>query len=298
MDRNPSPTFLRPFALVLALACALALPASASGSKEGEESLGDFLTHHISNSSEWHPIPWIHIQLPTGWMIGGIDMSISMHVVMMLIASLLLIVLFAIGGRRERNAPTGKLGHALEALVIYVRDEVVEPNLGKKDTPFWLPFFLTMFFFLLALNLISLIPGWAAATGNVNFTGAMAVMVFVIYNVAGMIHNGPVHYVANLIPKGVPLFVLPIIAVIELVGLFTKAVALCIRLFANMTAGHILLLSLTGLIIVFKTAWAAVGFVPFTLFIYLIEVLVAFLQAYIFTLLSALFVGMAIHQEH
>jgi F-type H+-transporting ATPase subunit a len=294
MDRKPSSLFLRLFAFV----AALAWPAAASGGKEGEPSLGDFLTHHISNSNEWHPVPWVHIQLPTGWLLGGIDMSISMHVVMMLIAALLLIVLFAIGGRRERNAPTGKLGHGLEALVIYVRDEVVEPNLGKKDTAKWLPFFLTMFFFLLALNLISLIPGWAAATGNVNFTAAMAVMVFVVYNLAGMIHNGPVHYVVNLIPKGVPLFVLPIIAVIEIVGLFTKAVALCIRLFANMTAGHILLLSLTGLIIVFETAWVALGFVPMTLFIYLIEVLVAFLQAYIFTLLSALFVGMAIHQEH
>jgi F-type H+-transporting ATPase subunit a len=297
MDRKPSPLFLRLFSLALLLS-ALAVPASASGNGKGEESLGDFLTHHISNSNEWHPLPWIHVPLPTGWTVFGVDMSISLHVVMMLIAGLLLIVLFAIGGRRDRNAPTGKLGHALEALVIYVRDEVVEPNLGKKDTPAWLPFFLTMFFFLLMLNLISLIPGWPAATGNVNFTGAMAVMIFVVYNLAGMIHNGPVHYVVNLIPKGVPLFVLPIIAVIEVMGLFTKAVALCIRLFANMTAGHILLLSLTGLIVVFKTAWVALGFVPMTLFIYLIEVLVAFLQAYIFTLLSALFVGMAIHQEH
>lgn len=289
------PTQLLSLLVLLGL---LAMPASASSGKEGEESLGDFLTHHISNSHEWHPIPWLHISLPTGWNLFGIDVSISTHVVMMLIAMALLIVLFAVGGRRVRNAPTGKLGHALEALVLYVRDEVVEPNLGKKDTPAWLPFFLTLFFFLLALNLISLIPGWPAATGNVNFTAALATLIFVTYNVAGMVHNGPVHYVTNIIPKGVPLFVLPIIAVIEVVGLFTKAVALCIRLFANMTAGHILLLSLTGLIVVFKTAWAALGFVPFTLFIYMIEVLVAFLQAYIFTLLSALFVGMAIHQEH
>lgn len=281
--------------LVLALS---AFPAMASGSKAGEESLGDFLTHHISNSNEWHPFPGVHIPLPTGWVIGGIDMSISTHVVMMMLAGLLLIVFFAIGGRRERNAPTNKLGHALEALVLYVRDEVVEPNLGKKDTATWLPFFLTLFFFLLTLNLISLIPGFPAATGNVNFTAALATLIFVLYNIAGMVHNGPVHYVTNLIPKGVPLFVLPIIALIEVMGLFTKAIALCIRLFANMTAGHILLLSLTGLIIVFKTAWVALGFVPMTLFIYLIEVLVAFLQAYIFTLLSALFVGMAIHQEH
>ena len=277
---------------------ALSLPAAANDGK-GEESLGDFLTHHISNSHEFHPFPFLPaVHLPTGWNVFGVDMSISLHVLMMLIAGALLIILFALGGRRKNSAPTNKLGHALEALVIYVRDEVVEPNLGKKDTAAWLPFFLTIFFFFLVLNLLGLIPGFSAATGNVNFTGAMAVLIFVTYNAAGMIHNGPIHYMTNLIPKGVPLFVLPIIAVIEIMGLFTKAVALCIRLFANMTAGHILLLSLTGLIIVFKTAWVALGFLPMTLFIYLIEILVAFLQAYIFTLLSALFVGMAIHQEH
>ena len=278
------------------LLSALAL-ASAAIPARAEENLGDFLTHHISNSYEWHPVPGVRIPLPH-WQIFGIDMGISQHVLMMLIAGGLLILLFALGGRRKNNAPTSKLGHALEALVLYIRDEVVEPNLGKKESPKWLPFFLTIFFFFLTLNLISLIPGFTAATGNVNFTATMALIVFLVYNLAGMAHNGPIHYLVNVVPKGVPLFVLPIIALIEFMGLFTKAVALCIRLFANMTAGHILILSLTGLIIVFKSYYVAIGFLPMTLFIYLIEVLVAFLQAYIFTLLSALFVGMAIHQEH
>lgn len=296
MMRSLSSALFRLAAPLLALA--LPAAASAASGKEGEETLGDFLTHHISNSHEWHPTPWTHISLPSGWNVLGVDMGISTHVLMMLIAAGLLVLLFALGGRRVRHTPTSKLGHALEALVLYVRDEVVEPNLGKQDTAKWLPFFLTLFFFLLALNLISLIPGWAAATGNVNFTAALALLIFVVFNVAGMVKNGPGHYLANVVPSGVPLFVLPIIAVIEFMGLFTKTVALCIRLFANMTAGHILLLSLTGLIVVFKTAWVALGFAPMTLFIYLIEVLVAFLQAYIFTLLSALFVGQAIHQEH
>jgi F-type H+-transporting ATPase subunit a len=271
---------------------------AVANTANAEENLGDFLTHHISNSHEWKPVPGVTIHLPHGWMVGGIDMGISQHVLMMLIAGALLLLIFASASRRKNGAPVSRLGHAMEALVIYMRDEVVLPNLGEKDTPKWLPFFLTMFFFFLTLNLISLIPGFSAATGNVNFTAAMATMIFIVYNLAGMIHNGPGHYVANIIPKGVPLFVLPIIGLIEFMGLFTKAIALCIRLFANMTAGHILILSLTGLIIVFKTAWVALGFLPMTLFIYVIEVLVAFLQAYIFTLLSALFVGMAIHQEH
>lgn len=274
----------------------LGLPSQASDSAK-EENLGDFITHHISNTYEWHPVPGVALHLPH-WHVFGIDLGISQHVLMMFIAAGLLILLFAIGGRRRRNAPTGRLGHALEALVVYMRDEVVVPNLGKKETPKWMPFFLTIFFFFLALNLISLIPGFSAATGNVNFTATMALLIFIVYNLAGMAHNGPVHYVFNIVPKGVPFYVLPIIALIEFMGLFTKAVALCIRLFANMTAGHILILSLTGLIVVFKTAWVAIGFLPMTLFIYVIEVLVAFLQAYIFTLLSALFVGMAIHQDH
>ena len=275
----------------------IATVATLAGTVRAEENLGDFLTHHISNSHEWHPIPGVDIHLPH-WMLFGIDMGISQHVLMMFIAGGLLLLLFAMAGRRKNGAPVSRLGHALEAMVVYIKDEVVEPNLGKKEAPKWLPFFLTMFFFLLMLNLISLIPGFSAATGNVNFTATMAVLVFIVYNVAGMVHNGPVHYLTNIVPKGVPLYVLPIIGLIEFMGLLTKAVALCIRLFANMTAGHILILSLTGLIIVFETAWVAIGFVPMTLFIYIIEVLVAFLQAYIFTLLSALFVGMAIHQEH
>jgi F-type H+-transporting ATPase subunit a len=283
------------FALIATFALLLSLQPLHAES----ENLGEFLTHHISNSHEWHPIPFLPAwQLPTGWMVGGIDMSISQHVLMMLFAGALLILIFAVATRRKGLAPANKLGHAMEALVIYVRDEVVEPNLGKEDTKKWLPFFLTMFFFFLALNLIGLIPGFSAATGNVNFTAAMATMVFILYNLAGMIHNGPVHYVVNIVPKGVPLFVLPIIALIEVMGLFTKALALCIRLFANMTAGHILIFSLMGLIAVFKSYLVVLPFGGMTLFIYLIEILVAFLQAYIFTLLSALFVGMAIHQDH
>lgn len=264
-----------------------------------EENLGDFLTHHISNGYEWHPFWKVVVHLPH-YKVGGIDLGISTHVLMMLIAASLLILLFAFASKRKDGAPANKLGHAMEALVIYIRDEVVQPNLGEEDTRKWLPFFLTIFFFFLTLNLISLIPGFPAATGNVNFTAAMATMIFIVYNIAGMVHNGPGHYLINIVPKGVPIFVLPIIALIEFMGLFTKAIALCIRLFANMTAGHILILSLTGLIIVFKNVWyaAAPGFSAMTLFIYMIEVLVACLQAYIFTLLSALFVGMAIHQEH
>jgi F-type H+-transporting ATPase subunit a len=264
-----------------------------------EETLGEFIMHHISNSHEWKITPWgPTLHLPESWEVFGINLAPSLHVFLMFVAAAVLILLFAFGSKRKGLAPVSRLGHALEALVIYVRDEVVAPNLGKEHTPKWLPFFLTIFFFFLTLNLLGLIPGFPATTSNINFTGAMALLVFVLYNAAGMVHNGPVHYFTNLIPKGVPLFVLPIIVPIEIMGLFTKAFALCIRLFANMTAGHILILSLLGIIGVFKSWLVVAPFAGLTLFIYMIEVLVAFLQAYIFTLLAALFVGMAIHQEH
>ena len=276
----------------------LAALAFLSSPLRAEETLGEFIMHHIANSHEWRVTPWgPTVHLPEEWMVFGINLAPTQHVLMMFIAGLLLIVGLGLASRRKGSAPVSKLGHAMEALVIYIRDEVVEPNLGK-ETKRWLPFFLTLFFFFLALNLIGLIPGFSAATGNVNFTGAMALLIFIVYNVAGMAKNGPIHYAVNIIPKGVPLFVLPIIVPIEIMGLFTKAFALCIRLFANMTAGHILILSLLGIIGVFKSWLALPPFLGFTLFIYLIEVLVAFLQAYIFTLLASLFVGMAIHQDH
>ena len=263
------------------------------------EDFGGFLMNHIRNGDEWKVTPWgPTIPLPRNVLnIGGVDLSISEHVLLMLIAAgLLLLVVLA--GRGRKASPSGRLSNLLELMVIFVRDELVKPNFGEKDTRKWLPFFLTLFFFLLTLNFIALIPGVPAVTGNINFTATLALLMFIMFNAAGMSRNGPIHYFTNLVPKGLPLAVLPLIAVIEFIGLFTKSFALAIRLFANMTAGHVLILSLLGLIVAFKSVASAAAFVPFTLFIYLIEILVAFLQAYVFTLLASLFVGMAVHQEH
>ncbi len=262
------------------------------------EDLGGFMMHHISNSREWKVTPWgPTMHFPSGWNFAGMDLSISLHVFLMLVAGALLVLLVIPSTKRKGLAPAGRAGNILEIMVLFIRDEVVKPNLGEKDTRKWTPFFLTLFFFLLTLNFISLIPGVPAVGGNINFTATMAIIIFVIYNVAGVARNGG-HYFTNLFPSGLPIAVFPLIAVIEVLGLFTKAFALAIRLFANMTAGHVLILSLLGLIVVFKSYLAAGAFVPFTLFIYLIEILVAFLQAYVFTLLASLFVGMAVHQEH
>jgi F-type H+-transporting ATPase subunit a len=263
------------------------------------EDLGEFVLHHIVNSKTWHPIPGLPgVHFPSGWNLFGVDMSLSLHVVMMLVAAVLLIVLLIPASKRRENAPKGRFANMIEAFVVFIRDEVVTPNLGEKDGRKWLPFFLTIFFFILTLNLVGLIPGMGTATSNINFTAAFALMIFAVFNLSGIKKNGVLHYFTGLIPSGLPLWLLPLMAVIEVVGLFTKAVALALRLFANMTAGHALIFSLLGLIVVFKSHLAAIPLVPFTLFIYLIEILVAFLQAYIFTLLAGLFIGQAVHQEH
>jgi F-type H+-transporting ATPase subunit a len=280
-----------PFMLLALLALA---PAAF-----GSEDFGEFLMHHISNGYEWKVTPWgPTIHLPQNWLtIGGIDLSISSHVLLMLIAAALLVLLL-LPSRKRGLAPTGRVGHALEAMVIFVRDQLVRPNFSEEDTRKWMPFFLTLFFFLFTMNYLALIPGVPSPTGNINFTGAMALMIFVLFNASGIARNGPVHYFTNLVPRGLPIAVLPLIALIEVIGLFTKTFALAVRLFANMTAGHVLILSLLGLIVAFQSYASALAFLPFTLFIYLIEILVAGLQAYVFTLLASLFVGMAVHQEH
>lgn len=261
------------------------------------EDLGEFVLHHIVNSKVWHVTPWgPTIHFPE-WSLLGVDVSLSLHAAMILLTGVLLLVLLLPAARRTTLAPSGRFAHMVEAFVVFVRDEVVAPNLGAKDGRKWTPFFLTIFFFLLTLNLIGLVPGMGTATSNINFTATFALLIFVLFNFSGIRHNG-LRYFTNLVPKGLPLWLLPLIAVIEVIGLFTKAIALAIRLFANLTAGHALIFSLLGLIVVFKSHLAAIPLVPFTLFIYLIEILIAFLQAYIFTLLASLFIGQAVHQEH
>jgi F-type H+-transporting ATPase subunit a len=262
------------------------------------ESLGEFVLHHLVNTTTWHPIPGLPgITFPS-WKVFGVEMGLSIHTLMMLSAAVLLILLLLPASRRRENAPKGRFANLVEAFVVFIRDDVVTPNLGEKAGRKWLPFFLTIFFFLLTLNLVSLVPGFGTATANINFTVAFALMIFLVFNVSGIVSNGPVHYFVGLIPPGLPAWLLILIVPIELVGLVTKTVALALRLFANMTAGHALIFSLLGLIIVFKSHFTAIPVVPFTVFIYLIEILVAFLQAYIFTMLAGLFIGQAVHQEH
>lgn len=261
----------------------------------------DWIIEHVSDSKFLHIEPFASIMLPEfpPIQIGGItiDMSITNKVLMMLIVSALLIwiLLYAAKSNKKNVVPRG-IGNFVEMIMIFVKDDIILPVMGDLGLKF-LPFFFTLFLFLTTANLLGLLPYLSTATGNVSVTAAFALITFVITQAQGIKHNGFFGYMKSLIPPGIPVFVLPIMIVVEFLGLLTKPFALCIRLFANMTAGHIVILAFISLIFSLGYAVTPVS-ILFSLFIYLIEILVALLQAYIFTMLSALFISMAAHPEH
>jgi F-type H+-transporting ATPase subunit a len=228
-----------------------------------------------------------------------IDLTPSKLVLFLWLAALVLIVLYGFVSPRaydERGVPKG-LNNLLEVFVIFVRDEIAIANIGKKDGPRYVPYLCSLFLFILVMNFAGLIPYGSTATGNLAVTGGLAVLSFILMILAGMRAHGVMGYWLALVPSGVPKALWPLMWPIEFLGLFTKPFALTVRLFANMTAGHVVILSLLGLIFVQKSlVWAPVS-IPFALFIYLLEILVALLQAYIFAMLTALFIGLASHDH-
>lgn len=225
--------------------------------------------------------------------LGGFQIPFTKHVLMMWIAASIMIVFFTIAARKKSDSPTG-FRNLLEIFVLFIRDEIVKPNLGEHGRPY-LPYFLTLFFFILLCNLMGLVPYGATATGNISVTAGLAICTFGLINVAGVREQGFGHYVKSFIPPGLPWWLIPIMLPIEVMGLFTKSFALCIRLFANMLAGHIVILSFLGMIFVLGSLLIAPFPVGIALGISLLEIFVAFLQAYIFTFLTAVFCGAAVH---
>ena len=175
----------------------------------------------------------------------GIDLSITRHVVIMWVASILLIVLMLRAFRKPRTVPSG-LANFFEAIVLFLRDEVVLPIMGE-DGKKYLPFLLTLFFFILFCNLLGLVPYSATATGNINVTAGLALCSFLVMIGAGIANNGLFGYFKSLIPSGVPPVLFIILIPVELIGLLVKPFALCVRLFANMTGGHVAILVFSGL---------------------------------------------------
>lgn len=268
----------------------------------GNPSNGSWIIRHVADSHTLDFLPFGEVHLPHigPVQIGGlsIDMSITKHVVMLWMAGILLLIVARIAAKGyKKSVIPGRFASLVEILVLFVRDEIVLPATGEKGRKL-LPYFLTLFFFILFANLFGLLPYASTPTGNINVTAALAIIAFFVIQISGMVQYGPLGYFKGLVPSGMPVFVLPIMIIVEVLGLFTKPFALCVRLFANMIAGHIVIFSLIGLIFIFGTVLIAPISVGFALFIEVLELLIATIQAYIFTILTALFVGMAIHQEH
>lgn len=224
------------------------------------------------------------------------DFSITKNVMMLFInAGILLMVLTSVARAYRKNAgkaPKG-LQSFIEPVVLFVKDEIVKPNIGPKYGRY-LPYLLTLFFFVLFGNLLGLLPGSGNLTGNIAVTMTLAIFTFVITNVSG---NG--NYWKHILwTPGVPLPLRFIILPVEIIGIFTKPFSLMIRLFAAITAGHIVLLSLLSLTFIFQSWIVGFGASIFVLFISLIELLVAGIQAYVFTLFTSLYIGMAVEEHH
>ena len=271
-----------------------------------EPDIGQMIFEHTSDShvielpfglGEWH--------LPTGWHVFGIDVSPTKHVVFMLLAAVLVFLTIRMAGRQiERRHRSGQgpkgFGAAVEAVVLFIRNDVAIANIGHNGAKF-APYILTLFFFILYCNLLGLFPWGAAATGNLAVTGALALTAFATIEISGLVALGPKGYLKTIVfvPPGMSgagaVAMAVIMTPIEIIGKLVKPFALCLRLFANMTAGHFVILALLGLIFIFANWAVAAGSVGFVLFMMLLELLVAFLQAYIFALLTSVFIGLMQH---
>jgi F-type H+-transporting ATPase subunit a len=266
--------------------------------------VADVLMHHV-------------VDVPLGHLvIGGLDLGPTKHLVFFGLAALLVIVLVQISLRGYRDGVPSGVGAALEALVVFVRDDIAEKNIGHDGKKFT-PLLLSFFFFILVAALLGLVPfpsydfatghfsmSGTTSTGNLAVTLGLAFISFLAQQWAGISKYGVVHHFAALVPPGMPAWLLPIMIPVEILSMFTKPFALMIRLFANMLAGHMVITTLLLLIPLMASISTAFGvmMIPISLglslFIMFLELLVAFIQAFIFTLLTAIFIGMYAHPAH
>lgn len=248
--------------------------------------LEEYILHHMQDSSQWS-LPFLPpLQLPY---------FLSLHGLMLIIASLLLIAIFCFIYDKKQRVPRG-LTNLLELLVIFIRDEIAIKSIGEEDGRRMTPFLCTMFFFILTLNLMGLIPIFSTATANPNVTGALAFFTLCFMIFGTLCRGGLKGFQKALMPSGVPKGILVILVPIEIFGLFIKTGALMIRLFANMLAGHMVIFAMLGLVLLLGLV--ALPSVLLAVCIGVLEVFIAFLQAYIFTLLTAVFIGQMYHPNH
>ncbi|HBH25242.1 MAG TPA: ATP synthase F0 subunit A [Cytophagales bacterium] len=229
-----------------------------------------------------------------------LDLSITKNVFFSIITAIIVLWVFLSVASKYKKygvaAPSG-VQSLLEPVILFVRDDIAIPNIGKQKHERFMPYLLSVFFFIWFANLLGLFPGAANLTGNIAVTFTFAFITFLITNFSGNKHYW--NHIFNT--PGVPWwlkFGIPIMPIVEFIGIFTKPFSLMVRLFANITAGHIIILSIIGLIFIFKSAVIGVVSVPFAAAMTFLELLVAFIQAYVFTLLSAIYIGGAVEEAH
>jgi len=276
--------------------------AEADSVAAGQTNDAGWILDYVTNKNYIEFKPFGKIMLPQFEPIEflglSIDLSPTKYVVYLWIAALIVFVMMTfVGGRYRKSYIPQGFTNFIEVFILFIRDEIVRPNIGDKAERY-MPFLSTIFFFIATCNLLGLVPYGVSSTENINVTAGLALMSFFMIQIAGMSNNGVWGYFKGLVPHGLPVFILPVMIVVEFLGLLTKPFALTIRLFANMTSGKIVILSLIGLIFFFQSIVVAPVSILFTLFIMVLKMFIALLQAYIFTMLSALFIGMAVHQEH
>jgi F-type H+-transporting ATPase subunit a len=228
----------------------------------------------------------------------GLDLShwgITKHVWMMWIAAALLVMVMAFAARQRGPIPRGLRG-VVEPVLLFIRDDIARPNLHDAADRY-LPYLWSVFFFILFCNLLGLVPGAATATGNLSVTAALALISFFMIHFTGVRQNGFFGYLRAIVPP-VPWWLWPLLLVVEIIGILAKPFALAVRLWANMSAGHIVILVLLGFIFLFKNAMVVGISIAGATAIYMLEIFVGVLQAYVFTFLTAVFMGMAAHPEH
>ncbi len=330
-------TFLALFLIVLTSLFTPVFGSDEAVHEQAEPvNISDVILHHVKDDHQWHVADWLVIPLPiivyseekgldtfmssnfyehhkeveyNGYKLehnhitlaesgkAVFDLSITKNVLMLLITSGLILLVFVSAAKgaiaNEGRSPKG-IQSFFEPVIIFVRDEIVKPNIGPKYEKF-LPYMLTLFFFILFGNLLGLLPGAANLTGNIAVTMTLAVITFLITTFSG----NRAYWSHVFWTPGVPLWLRTVILPVEIVGLFTKPFSLMIRLFVAITAGHIVILGIICLTFIFKSIAVGVGASLISIFINLIELLVAAIQAYVFTMFSSLYIGMAVQdQDH
>lgn len=235
-----------------------------------------------------------HVLIPLK--IGNLDVSITNAVLMMWIACLLVFLTLYLAGRAGRLVPRG-LQNLMESMVDYLRTNLIYETIGEKGMA-WFPFIATLFFFILYCNLLGLIPKGFTATSNINVTASLAIVVFLCTQGAGIYKHGLLGYLRKFVPKGIPLWIIPLMVPIEIISQFAKPFSLAVRLFANMTAGHLVILVFLSMIIMFKSVIITPLPLAMAVVMMAFEIFVALIQAFIFSILASMYIAEAIHEEH